>query len=136
MIRLATHKDIPQIVEGMLALKAQTGWANYGRAGYTRESLRVFLTERLNSSNDVLYVWDDDSITAFCGGSMSNFLLPPHMPIVLEWGWFGLRRDAAECWSMVKRWGKRRGAELAYRVLARPGSSSTRIREEVTWEVL
>lgn len=136
MIRLARVEDIDVIATGLLELKAKTGWAFYGRDGYTRESLRVFLASRLNDSDSVLYVWEADTVTAFCGGQMSRFLLPPHMPIVLEFGWFGCERDAIECWVAVKEWGKRRGAELAYRVLARPGSSKTRIREEVTWEVL
>lgn len=136
MLRLARDTDIPAIVEGMLVLQAKTGWSTYERTGYTREALGAFLSGHLESSNSVLYVWESDTLTAFCGGTLSNFMLPPHMPIVLEFGWFGVDRDAAAVWNAVKHWGKRRGAELAYRVLARPGSSKTRIREEVTWEVL
>lgn len=136
MLRLAQDKDIPAIVEGMLALKAQTGWSQYERPGYTRESLTVFLYDRLLDSNSVLYVSGDDTISAFCGGSLNRFYLPPHMLNVFEWGWFGDKRGCVECWNAVKRWGKRHGAELAGRVAAKPGTRPDTIEEHVIWKVI
>jgi hypothetical protein len=122
------------VVTGMLALKANTAWARHPGVGYTRDTLTAFLRHQLTRETVVMYVTDD--ATSFCGGALSTFYLPPHTPLLFEWGWYGTPRGCAACWRAVKRWGARRGAQIVYRVLARPGSSPTRIRERVTWEVL
>ena len=137
MIRLAREDDTPAIIQGMLALKPLTGWALYDRPGYDESSLTYFLYKRMADPRSVLYVWDvGTSISAFCGGSLDRFYLPPHMPLVFEWGWWGPPREAVQCYQAVARWGKRHGAELIGHVKARPGMQANAIHEHIVWKVI
>ena len=137
MLRLANHTDVEGIVDGLLSLKARTGWSRYHQPGYNQQSLREFVTRQLNSSVSVCYVWDAGGVVkAFCGGELRRFNLPPYMPCVLEWGWYGSQREAVRCWQKVRRWGLLRGAELAGRVHPRPATRSNRVIEQVVWEIL
>lgn len=138
MLRLAQPRDVPTIAQGLLALRQQTGWKFYNHDGYTCDSLSAFVHDQLANPLTVCYVWEDDThrVSAFCGATLSRYMLPPHMPMVLEWGWFGQGRAAANCWMACKRWAKKRGAEIAYRALTAPVGNKKRIRESVTWEVL
>ena len=137
MIRHATHADIPALTQGMMALKDHTGWSAYHQPGYNHDTLTAFLTARLLHPQSVLFVWDPGTgVSAFCGGSLQWFTLPPYMPSVLEWGWFGPARPAAKCWNALCEWGRDHGAELAGRVSAVPGTHPKRIRESLTWKVL
>lgn len=137
MLRLATYEDIPEIVDGLIKLKQHTGWSQYRQPGYNPSALREFVTQQLNSAVSVCYVWDTGrGIQAFCGGELRRFNLPPYMPCVLEWGWYGPARESVRCWKKVRQWGVLRGAELAGRVHPRPATSKRRVVEEVIWEIL
>lgn len=136
IIRLATPSDVPVITSGLLELKQQTAWAQCPHEGYTHAALVEFLDEQLRNDDAIMYVYDTGTVSAFCGGALARFYLPPHTLFVHEWGWFGDKRGCAACWQAVKQWGKKCGAYAARRVLARPGHSRTRYREETTWEVL
>ena len=138
MMRLATERDIPYILEGMLQLKQQTGWAAYVQPGYNATSLTTYLYDRLYDPQSVCVVWQplNGIPSAFCGGSLSTFHLPPHMPLVFEWGWFGRPRHAAQCWHHVKQWGKKHGATLAFYSRSTPGRRANRVQEHQTWSVL
>jgi hypothetical protein len=138
MIQLATEQHIPYIVEGMLALKQQTGWAAYDQPGYNRDTLTAYTTARLYDPQSVCYLWCDGDGTpvAFCGASLSTFHLPPHMPLVFEWGWFGRPRAAAQCWQACMKWGKKHGATLAFYSRSTPGQRKDRVIEHQTWRVL
>ncbi len=137
MLRLATLDDIPWLVHAMLELKAQTGWALYLQPAYNYDTLTHFLTNRLYDPLSLCMVWDPgDGPTAFCGGSLQSFVLPPHMPCVLEWGWYGPHKAAVKCWHAIVDWGVHHGAKLSGRVASQPGTSSQEIRETVIWKVL
>lgn len=137
MLRLARHTDVPVLVQMMLKLRHTTAWSMYTREGYNHDSLTEFVTARLLDIQSVCYVWDaDEGVTGFCGGSLSRFYLPPHMPIMHEWGWYGEPKVAVQCWKMVQQWAKQHGAELSYRVSGKPGNSVTKFVEQGTWEVL
>lgn len=138
MIRLAQASDVPSVTEQMIQLQSRTAWAQFKEWGYNHASLSRFIHEKLSDPNAVLYVWDDgdDRVAAFCGGALNLFYLPPHMPLVFEWGWFGPPRQAAACWRAVKSWGKRRGARLAGRVRTQPGTSAHVADEHMIWKVL
>ena len=137
MLRHATPEDIPWLAHQMLLLKTLTGWASYEQPGYNYESLTRFLTLRLLSPDSVCWVWDVAGVPlAFCGGDLQTFVLPPYMPVVLEWGWSGPRRPATACWRALREWGRAKGALLAMRASSQPTGHTTRIREQHTWEVL
>ncbi len=137
VIRLATTQDLPWLVQSMLALKAQTGWSLYLQPGYNEESLARFLTQRLQDPLSLCVVWDPgDGPTAFCGGSLQSFVLPPYMPCVLEWGWGGPPKAAVKCWHAIVEWGLTHGAQLSGRVASQPGTSPQEIRETIIWKVL
>lgn len=138
MLRLLRHTDIDTVVRMMLALRHTTAWSKYTREGYTYEALQQFISDRAFDPRSVCYVWDTGhgGVSAFCGGTLTPFNLPPHMPVVYEWGWYGSPREAVTCWKQVCAWAKLRGAELGYRVSGRPGSTMNKFCELGTWEVL
>lgn len=138
MIRLATEQDLPWLTQSMLDLKSHTGWSLYVQPGYNNDTLTRFLTTRLYDPLSVCMVWDDpeQGPTAFCGGSIQRFVLPPYMPCVLEWGWGGSPKPAVKCWHAVVQWGLDHGAQLSGRVISSPGTSSQEIRETIIWKVL
>ena len=138
MVRLAQLSDLPFITHGLLNLKQQTAWSRYKQSGYNNDTLSQFIKDRLVDSQSVCYVscCGDGQLCAFCGGSLNRFYLPPHMPLVFEWGWFGPSKQATECWHAVVQWGRKHGAELAGRVRAHPGSRPGKIVEQYVWKVL
>lgn len=138
MIQLAQESDIPLLVQGMLQLKQSTGWSQYYQPGYNATTLSQFITDRLYDSRSVLYVSYDTSnvLRAFCGASLNQFYLPPYMPLLFEWGWFGQPRAATQCWQYAVRWGKKRGAQLVGRVRARNSQQPRKIVEEYVWKVI
>ena len=137
MLRHATPEDIPWLAHQMLLLKTLTGWATYPQPGYNYESLTRFLTLRLVASDSVCWVWCPAGVpTAFCGGDLQTFVLPPYMPCVLEWGWGGERRGAVRCWHALVAWGRDHGAQLAGRVQPSCGYAPNRIEEYIKWKVI
>lgn len=137
MLRLANDKDVPWLTDQMLKLQPETAWAKW-QGGYDSVSLSRFLNERLHDPNSVCYVWDDghSGLSAFCGTSINHFPLPPHVPVMFEWGWRGRAKESARCWRACCEWAKRRGAVYGCRVSGRPGSNDRRVCELVTWEKL
>jgi hypothetical protein len=137
MFRLATLDDTPALVDAMYKLKDQSQWAAVEEHAPTAQ-LTDWIRERLSSPRSVCYVWDDgrDDISAFCGASLSQFYLPPHMPTVFEWGWYGSPKRAVQCWRACCAWGKKHGAEWAGRVSGKVGTDPRRVIEAITWEKL
>lgn len=138
MIRLATYTDIPYIVEGMVALKVRTGWACYLTDGYTHENLQQFVKDRLSDSQSILYISEPTagSLQGFCGASLNQFYLPPYMPLLFEWGWFGSPKEAARCWRASVQWGLKRGVQLVGRVHVSKGTRPSKIIEQQVWKVV
>ena len=136
MIRLAQPKDVDAIVEGMLALKEQTGWKYYDQPRYNHDTLTEFIRRRLLDGNSVLMVWDEDNVAGFIGASLHRVTLPPYMPMLYEWGWFGIPKVCARLLHAACQWGKRRGAELVGYARPTPGSRPGVIREQFVWKVL
>lgn len=137
MIRLATTDDIEYIVGGMLSLKQNTGWAAYIQPGYNEDTLRQFIKRELLNPESVLYMSEMGvHKSAFCGASLQSFYLPPHMPCVLEWGWFGDREGCVRTWQACVEWGKRRGAQLCGRVRPQIGRKHNEILEQIVWRVI
>lgn len=136
MLRPATVDDIPFIADLMLSLKPISGWAHYKHEGYDLDTLEKFIYNQLTNPHAVCIVSDPgNGPNAFCGAQLHRFMLPPHMPVLYEWGWGGERKSAIRCWRAVCEWGRGRGAELAGRTTAKP-SNSRHIQEVMTWERL
>jgi hypothetical protein len=137
MFRLAHYSDLAYLIHAMLAIKQQTGWRDEPGA-YTAETLGVFLTKRLYDPCSVCYVWEADNgvPTAFCGCYLTRLFLPPYMPVLLEWGWTGPKRQAVSCWRACTQWGKKNGAVYAQRATTSIKLHPRRIDTTVVWEKL
>lgn len=136
MIRLAAETDLPHLVAGITAMRAATAWSQVEEE-WTDDALWRVLERQLRSPNHVCYVWDsgDHACESFCGCKLTRFHLPPHMPVLYEWGLGGSKRGMAACWRACKDWGRANGARWACRGLATSGTKH-RVREITTWEKL
>lgn len=136
MVLSAWYEDIPQLREMMKQLKPQTAWAQV-QGDYSDTTLDTFLGSRLNDPRSMCKVFKDRGrITGFAGVALSQFYLPPYMPLVFEWGMGGDKRAAVKCYRACCEWAKSKGAEWAGRVSASPGDRSDRVLEPIVWSKL
>jgi hypothetical protein len=137
MLRLATDTDIPELVRMMLAVKADSGWANEPGA-YNADTLTEWTALQLRESWGLCVVWEADParLSAFCGVTFDALLHPPHLPFVYEWGWYGPVREAALCWRACTDWGRKHGAVYGKRATSNGRVHARRIEETMTWEKL
>ncbi len=75
-------------------------------------------------------------VTAACGVSLINTLVPPYPTVVTEWLWAGKGRAAVKVLKECLTWGKQQGATLGLYAINEKQLNPKKFRETYQWKVL
>lgn len=135
VIRPVQEAELSMCAKALLDLQDTTAWRR-SQGHLNQADLESWMYLALTSRDDLsLFVADEaGTIVGGCGGAMGQQMLPPHVPYVWEWIWWGRdKRILAKTWRAVVAWGREKGAWLSCRLKY---TSQGPIHESARWEWL
>jgi GNAT superfamily N-acetyltransferase len=141
VIRLAGPQDLPDVADGIVALRGETVWKHLNFEP-NRDYILGWLWQTLSTDgNHALFVAEQDgAITGFIGGQLTTEYFVPDKPMLTEWAWYVKpasrgTRLGWQLWQELMAWARARGAVAAVRTKALPVADLTRPRpfEQRIW---
>ena len=118
-IRLAVETDLPQVVDGIEAIRHGTLWEHLVPEPNRLHILRWLMHTLTNDPTHALFVADlDETIIGLVGGNLVTEYFVPDMLFLYEWAWWvkpEARGDGIgwRLWKALMGWAKERGASGA-----------------------
>jgi GNAT superfamily N-acetyltransferase len=141
VIRLAEPQDLPDVADGIVALRGETVWAHVVE-DIDRDYVMGWLWGTLSkNAQHALFVADvDGEVVGFIGGELVTECFVPDKLMLTEWAWYVTpryrgKRIGWELWQALTAWARARGAVAAVRTKALPVTDLTRPRpfEQRIW---